>query len=352
MSNNCATVGKERTYCSDMAHRLQVKDGEASMMYVGKEPWHGLGTKLDKPATAAKAIEAAKLDWTVKKVPLYAWDREFAYPMDAMFTVVPEHLWGAEDCPTFGVVGPNYRPLQNKEAFQFFDPIVGENEAIYHTAGALDDGRRVWILAKLPEDITVAGEDITKKYLLLSNSHDGTGSIQIKFTPIRVVCHNTLTMALDQGTKSIRVSHTQNMKERLEAARENLNLIKEGYSQIEADFKAMAKTELDDRRLTEYLCLVFPDPKKSERREFERVEKDRLRARYLFEFGRGNNVKGVDGTLWAAYNGVAEMIDHGKNKRTPGQHLDFIWFGGGYGVKARSFEVAKQQMATVWKPPA
>src|ERR1041384_6998698 len=166
-----------------MAHRIQITGGTAALMYVGQDPWHGLGTKLNKPATAAEAIRAAKLDWRVKKVPLYAWGDGIAYPIDGSFTVVPENRWGQEKCPTFGIVGNNYTPLQNHECFEFFDPIVDEGEAIYHTAGALDDGRRVWLLAKLPDDIRVVGKDIAQKYLLLCNSHDGSGSVQIKFTP-------------------------------------------------------------------------------------------------------------------------------------------------------------------------
>jgi hypothetical protein len=99
-------------------------------------------------------------------------------------------------------------PKRVAPSSSFLDEIVGNGAAIYHTAGALDDGRRVWILAKLPSDIVITDKDITKKFLLLSNSHDGTGSVQIKFTPVRIVCHNTLTQALKEGEASIRIPHT------------------------------------------------------------------------------------------------------------------------------------------------
>ena len=225
-----------------MSHRIQVEDGKASMMYVGQPPWHGLGQGLDSPATAEEAIQAAKLDWEVRKQPVYAWGDAFAYPVEGKFAVVPVDRWGQDDCPVFGIVGPDYRPLQNREAFQFFDPIVGEGAAIYQTAGALGDGERVWILAKLPEDIKVADGDITKKYLLLSNSHDGTSSVQIKFTPVRVVCWNTLTMALSKGP-TIRVGHTPALKQRLARARDALHLINAHYQRIEESFHAMAKVK-------------------------------------------------------------------------------------------------------------
>src|ERR1019366_4760009 len=118
---------------TEMADRIFIDNGQASMMYVGQDPWHGLGTKLEKPATAEEAIEAANLGWTVKKVPLYAWGDGIAYPLKDTFTVVPEHLWGTEHCPTYGIVAANYVPLQNREAFAFFDEIVGNGAAIYHT---------------------------------------------------------------------------------------------------------------------------------------------------------------------------------------------------------------------------
>lgn len=133
-----------------MAHELEVLDGRASMFYVGEEPWHGLGTKLDRPATAAEAIKAARPDWTVRKVPLCAMSGNTSVPVPDTFSVVRDDLWGKMSCPVFGIVGKDYTPLQDSEAFSFFDPVVGQNAAIYHTAGVLRDGERIWLLANLP----------------------------------------------------------------------------------------------------------------------------------------------------------------------------------------------------------
>lgn len=222
--------------------------------------------------------------------------------------------------------------------------VVGEGAAIYHTAGALDDGRRIWILAKLPDDILVAEEDITEKFLLLSNSHDGSGSVQIQFTPIRVGCHDTLTQALAEEEPSIRVPHTRDINERLKVAQHNLRLIKTTYGRIATDFAALAKVPVSEPALSAYLKLVFPDPSNpKDVRSRNRVERDRSTARLLFTKGKGNQLPGVAGRLWPAYNAIAEMVDQGPNLRTRDQHLEFIWFGGGHTLKVRAFELRRHR---------
>lgn len=320
------------------------------MFYVREVPWHGLGTKLDKPATAAEAIKAANLDWTVTKVPLYAVAGDVSRRVEGQYATVPAHKWNTTDCPIFGTVGEGYRPLQNTEAFDWFDGIVGEGAAIYHTAGALGQGERVWVLAKLPGHIQVADDDITDKYLLLSNSHDGESSVQIRFTPVRVVCANTLGQALREPGSTIRVAHTRDLKDRLEQAKKNLRIIDTRYRQIEAAFRQMVAVKMDEARLTTYLTTVFSDPADADdQRAAERVFKQRGKAAWYFENGKGNTLKAVAGTLWAAYNGVAEFVDHGPTKRSASSQLEYVWFGPGAGIKVRAFEAARKQMAGDWR---
>ena len=336
-----------------MAHNLLIKDGEASMFYVEQKPWHKLGTKLDEPATAAEAIEAASLDWDVRKVPLYACEGLNNCLLPHRYAIVPSFAWGQPKCPVFGSVGEAYQPLQNKAAFAFFDPIVGKDAAVYHTAGALGQGERIWVLAKLPGDIRVVGDDITEKYLLLSNSHDGESAVQIKFTPIRVVCQNTLTMALADGP-TLRIGHHRDLNKRLEQAVSLLGIIKTRYTAIEQSFQAMAMVQVKGARLAAYLKDVFPDPdpNKLPSVRFEQARKRTQDCRhwseYFFAQGKGNTEPKVKGTLWAAYNGVTEFTDHRDLGFGDSRRLQNVWFGNGYSIKARAFHVAETKMRVGW----
>jgi phage/plasmid-like protein (TIGR03299 family) len=330
-----------------MPHNISQKNGQAEIMVVGEPAWHRLGTVLDKPATAEGAIKAAHLNWEVIKQPLFAGENEH-YPIPNYYAIVRGDDWGkAKKATVLGIVGEDYTPIQNREAFKFFDSIVGEKAAIYHTAGALGNGERVWILAKLPGDICVIGDDITKKYLLLSNSHDGNSAVQIKFTPIRVVCQNTLTMALSQGP-TLRVPHTRDVQERLTIAANMLNAVKVRYTELESVFRKMTDVQVGGDTLQHYLAQVFPDPRRKAdearyERALEQARTDRAGAEYLFEMGKGNQQRGVAGTLWAAYNGVAEYIDFRRYaKAADTRQVEAIWFGDGYSVKARAYTIAER----------
>lgn len=326
-----------------MSHNLLINNGQASTFYIGEVPWHGLGTRLDGPATAEEAIRAAQLDWPVIKLPLSAGSKHIPVPDKYAMVRKTANVVQKTD-PVLGVVGRDYTPLQNRDAFKFFDPIVGQNAAIYHTAGALGNGERVWILAKLPGHIRVVGEDISEKYLLLSNSHDGKSSVQIKFTPVRVVCQNTLTIALGDGL-ACRVAHHADVKSKLEQAHRMLGLVTERFDEMEETFRQMSRVQVDADRLTEYLSAVYPDTKEPDRMEL--VRRDRNWSEYFFDQGRGNRLPGVAGSLWAAFNGVTEWQDHRKSRQNPNQRLTSSWFGNAYQTKARAFNIARTKLA-VW----
>ncbi|MHC1767917.1 MAG: DUF932 domain-containing protein [Verrucomicrobiia bacterium] len=325
-----------------MAHDILIENSKAAMMYYGKPPWHELGTALEGPATAAEAIVAAGLDWAVEKRPLF-----YGIGSNRLATVPNRFAmvrFSEKKGVVLGIVGKDYRPLQNRDAFAFFDPIVGENAAVYHTAGALGNGERVWVLAKLPGELRAVNDDIADKYLLLSNSHDGSSGVQIKFTPIRVVCQNTLSMALREGP-TLTAFHLGSLPDRLELARQSLGIINQRFREMESAFQAMARVQIGKERLAAYYSKVFPDPsKRASEAATKRVAIFRSEATRLFDEGRGNRAPGVQGTLWAAYNGAVELVDYSDVYRAADRRLQSVWFGTGSQTKARAYAVALANM--------
>jgi phage/plasmid-like protein (TIGR03299 family) len=334
-----------------MAHEINIENGEASMMYVGDVPWHGLGTQLETaPKTAEEAIKAAHLDWEVGLKPIFAGGKSAFYTIPDRQAVVRMDKWGQEDCPIYGLVGPDYKPLQNRDAFAFFDPVIEAECATFETAGSLGQGERVWVLAKIKgekSEFAIKGKDVVKKYLLLSNGHDGRTAVQIRFTPVRVVCQNTLSWALAQGRSQFTIYHDQRMMKRLDDAQDRVKEILGYYEEIETRFTQFAEFQMTEDRLPRYLQGVFPDPtqrKGQTERGFDeakaKVRVLRNDASRLFEEGIGNSEKGIRGTLWAAYNGVTELVDHHGNFKSPWQRMSSICFGDGEKLKHRALDQA------------
>jgi len=313
-----------------MGHNLNTSNGKASMMYVGEVAWHKLGTKLDKPATAAEAIEAAGLDFTVDKTPLRT--TYFEGPIEGHFATVRTDTFQA-----LGVVGSRYEPVQNRDAFTLFDELVGEGEAIYHTAGALGKGERIWLLAKLPDYIRINGNDIVEKFLLLTNSHDGSSPVRVKLTPIRVVCENTLAIALAGAEQEVRIRHTANAQVKLKEAHEVLGLSNWLYAELDRIFNGMSERKLTGEEMKGYVRAVFPEPPRVYHRS--NVPKIHEKVVELAETGAG--VELARGTLWGAYNAVTEFVDHCRlSKADDSARLKSTWFGSGERIKKQAFKVA------------
>ncbi len=329
-----------------MAHQLEINDGQASMMYVETVPWHGLGTQLDHPPTAEGAIRAAKLDWNVAKKPLYAKEGTHWQKVPDAFALVREDEWGTERSTIFATVKDSYRPLQNSEAFSFFDPLIKSRRATYETAGALGEGERVWVLAKLSEDFDVAKDDALQRYLLLFNGHDARTSVRIVFTPIRVVCQNTLSWALREANVEFRASHGRSLHKRLDQAREEVDMLIEQYDALSRSFVSMTQIPMGDVAIDAYLKSVFPEPERRNLtdRTFEAAKAETAKRRkncaMLAAEGKGNKAPGVQGTLWAAYNGVTEWADHVVDHQSPHQRFRDLFFGEVSRTKSRALDAA------------
>lgn len=244
------------------------------------------------------------------------------------------------NCP-FGVVGTRYNVIQNIEAFSFFDSVVGEGQAIYHTAGALGNGERIWILAKLPKDLVVDGDDVIEKYLILTNSHDGRSPLQMYFSPVRVVCQNTLNMSLPDAKKGVSIRHTSNYRNKEDEARRVLGIAVKFYE----DFGTIADRLIDFKMNTKAADLYFLSLLKVENSTEEdstRMKNQKNALLNLFENGKGNRKPDVRHSAWAAYNAVTEYTDHYRTveglENDKSNRLRSIWFGSGADLKGRAFD--------------
>lgn len=311
-----------------MAHNLN----ENRMAYYGARPWHGLGVELKHPATAREAIEAAQLDYAVALQPIYLKNNVLIDNAEATVRV--------DTNKALGIVSKRYRIVQNVEAFNFFDTVVGEGQAIYHTAGALGQGERIWILAKLPKNIILAREDIVEKYLCLTNSHDGLSALKVYFTPVRVVCQNTLIASMQDSRDGVSIRHMGNIKGKVDEARRVLGITIDYYIQFEQIAKQLVDVKLNVEKAEKYYNDLLFKEKKPDEISTNLVNK-RDRLLYLFENGKGNRLPEIKHSAWAAYNAVTEYVDNDKtvkglaNDRT--RKLKDIWFGTGAHLKQKAY---------------
>jgi phage/plasmid-related protein TIGR03299 len=310
------------------------------MFYVGEMPWHRQGVQLKEPPDTITAIKNAGLNWGVSKVKIYTESREL---IKGYYGIKRN-----DNNKIIGVVKKSYVPLQNFDAFSFFDPLLENKFIEYETAGSIGEGEIIWILAKIKDNgsFKVFKDDEINKYLLLSNSHDGQSAVSIKFTPIRVVCQNTLNIALDMG-ETTRIKHITNMYEKLEDTQIAVQNILSIYSNIEEKFKAMVSYKITEKKAKEYFNSLYPI--KDERLVTTQDQADKramsikIQNKLIKNFNEGFGVKeiGIGGTLWAAYNAVTQYIDHPVNyKLGDNKLLKRIWFGDGEVIKKKAYTKA------------
>lgn len=330
-----------------MSHEIETntQTGKASYFGVGEPAWHGLGVTLNDPPSVREAIKLAGLDWNVRLQPLHMnYDGE-DLPVPGYATVRDT------DKSVLGVVGPTYKPLQNQDAFDFFQPWLDAGLATLESAGSLREGKRVWVLAKLKSDnLTVVKGDEVAKYVLLSNGHDGTLAVRAGFTPIRVVCANTMAMAHgDKASKLLRVRHTNTTIKALDEIRSIMMAAEKSFEATAEQFRAMARCGVNKEDLRNYVRQVFKpqviqggptaltDP--------EEAECERLMGKIipLFESGRGNDLPGVAGTLWGAYNAVNEYLGYERGSSNAGR-LHSLWFGDSAVANQRALQVAQKML--------
>lgn len=311
-----------------MAHEIEMVDGKAQMAYAGEKPWHGLGVEVPADLTPEQMLQAAGLDWEVEKVEAYATvgGRRVAVGRSALVRTSDDKI--------LDVVSNDWNPVQNAEAFEFFNDFIAEGDMEMHTAGSLCGGQIVWGLAKVKDSFELFGGDRVESYLHFTNFHRYGFSTDVRFTPIRVVCNNTLTLSLNTKVeKMVKISHRRefdgdNVKLMLGIAHEKLARYKEM-----ASFLGTKRAKGED--VVEYFKRVFPTGKDAKRQtELSRNAKDALT---IIDSQPGAEF--AEGTWWQAFNAVTYMTDHLMGK-TQDTRLTSAWYGHNKGLKTKALETA------------
>jgi phage/plasmid-like protein (TIGR03299 family) len=320
-----------------------------TMAYHGEVPWHGIGTPIPQGLTAAQMISAAGLDWTVDLRPARGATKINRKGQFSRYEVVRVPRPQAQETEVLlGIVSRRYQLLQNAEAFEFFDPIVGDKKAYFETAGALGEGERIWVMAKMPGAMEIVPGDECLKYLLLSTTHSGDGAVIVKFTSVRVVCQNTLMLAMQDGQKAYRVRHSKKMQFKLHELADFLAITQDVFLKAEATFRRLAQIRMVGDRLDRYLEAVFPVSAAQKKNGTNPARWDFLHQ--IFESRPDLQPPKVRGTLWGAYNAITMFEDYKQppTEELPEHRLDRAWFGGGAEIKLKALDKAIE-LAAAWQ---
>ena len=269
-----------------------------TMFYVREKPWHGLGTEVQEAPTSADALLYAGLDWLVVQEDVYLKDG----------TQTPGYKINTRDTDhiALGIVSDRYKVVQNEDAFRFTDDLLGAG-VTYETAGALQGGRKVWMLARMPQRYIIAGDEIAP-YLVVMNSHDGSSGIKVAMTPIRVVCQNTLNLALSSAKRVWTAKHTENVMSRVHEARETLMLAERYMGELGRGIDNLTRLKLTDKRVLEMMQEFFPvtgDMPDAQKRNNLRLLED-LKLRYW----EAPDLSHVGKNAYRFINAVSDFATH------------------------------------------
>ena len=321
-----------------MAHKLNETNGKVSFAARGEKAWHGLGQYVSEAMTSEQAIELGGLNYTVEKRPLYA-------PGWAGTMVEAEGHYGNVRTDTneiLGIVKGRYKIVQNKDAFGFFDAIIDQGEAIFETAGALGKGERIFVTAKLPEDMLVHGERV-EKYIMLTNSHDGTSTIIAGFTPIRVVCNNTLTAALKNLDNKVSISHTASAESRLKEASRVMGIASKYMDEVNMTFESMTTRRLSDLEMKYFIETVMKNGVKEDKSDKEASTRMKNLVDQVYSFAITHPTQTTEAayrTLWGAYNGISGYYNFLKDYRNADQKMKDMNYGYANDKIAKAFDQA------------
>lgn len=284
-----------------------------TMFYVREKPWHGLGTRVITAPTSKEALGLAGLDWQVVQEPIYTETEELIEGYKANVR--------DSDRRVLGVVTDRYKVIQNEEAFAFTDELLGEGVR-YETAGSLQGGKKVWLLAHMPHEYIISGERISP-YLVFSNTHDGSGAIKVALTPIRVVCNNTLNLALSTAKRSWSMIHTGDIKEKMQEAKNTLFMAEKYMDALGKEFEALKLKSLTDEKVLAYIKELLPiedNATPQQIRNIKRLQED-MQIRYF----EAPDLVGLGKNAYRFVNAVSDFATHAEPLRRTSNYKENLF---------------------------
>lgn len=284
-----------------------------SMFYVRQAPWHGLGVRVEEAPSSQEALRLSGLDWQVIQQPIATVDG----------TPIPGYRANLRDTDhqVLGVVTDRYRVVQNAEAFAFTDGLLGEGVK-YETAGSLQNGKKIWLLAKLPDKYIIEGDRI-EPYLVFSSSHDGSGSIKVAMTPIRVVCQNALNLALSSAKRVWSTIHVGDLAGKMDQAHNTLLLAEKYMGQLGMEFSRLSKIRLSDQKVLQYIDQLLPmddQPTEIHRKNITRIRED-MKRRYF----DAPDLCHVGKNAYRFLNAVSDFATHAKPLRETANYRENLF---------------------------
>ena len=283
------------------------------MFSVREKPWHGLGTIVMEAPASAEALRLAGLDWNVVQEPVYTGYNELVKGYKANVR--------SSDRKVLGVVSDRYKVVQNTDAFSFTDELLGKGVR-YETAGSLQEGKKVWLLARLPREYIIAGERISP-YLVFSNTHDGSGSVKVAVTPVRVVCNNTLNLALSNASRSFSMVHTGNIQGKIQEAKDTLFMAENYMDNLGIEFEQLRRQKMTDAQVKEYIELLLPmekEPTPIQSKNILKLRRD-MEQRYY----EAPDLQKVGNNAYRFINAVSDFATHSRPLRMTANYKENVF---------------------------
>lgn len=316
-----------------MAHMIDMSNNRENMAYVGATPWHGLGVNMPAGASLLEWRRQAGLEWEAKRAKVMFQDGPDLLQGDS------EIIYRSDTRAQLGVVTGRYKPVQPAEVVDFFKDLCAENHFSMETLGSLDGGKKVWALARTGESFRLMGQDEVDSYVLLATSFDGSMATRAQFTSVRVVCNNTLSIAVnDKGNNFVSISHSTNFDAK--SVKTDLGIYKEGFKVFEEECGMIATKGVNKAAAVRFLVDIIVGEEAKIEELSTRSANIVQNVLNLFEGkGMGSDYRSSKGTLFGLVNAVTEHVDHHMGYKD-NSRLRSAWFGKGDAIKTAAFNKA------------